>query len=313
MRRVGLPSLSKLPWIWSLLGAVGLFVAVSAVSRIVSIASLTGNVALASFLVLTGLGQMFVITGGEGAIDLSVPGVVTTSAILSSTLMQGSDARLLFALAGSLALGLVVGALNGWLVTRIRIAPVVATLGMNFILGSVILLLYPLSQNGGPAPALASLVHAKLLGIPTLAFLSVAATALAGLILHYTVYGRQLEASGQSRPAAALSGVRVWRVRWMSYVICAVLAAFAGFLLMAFSGNAFLGMGTRYQLESIATAVLGGTVIAGGASTATGAFTGALFLTFIVSFLGLSQFGGGPQDVVEGLLVLGVLVVGRRT
>ena len=309
---MNLSTLQRWPWIWSLLGAIGLFIAVAAISNVVSLASLTGNIALASFLVLTGLGQMFVITGGEGAIDLSVPGVVTTSAILAATLTHADPNRVALAFLGSFGLGLVVGLANGLLVTRVRIAPVVATLGMNFVLGSAILLLYPTSQNGGPAPGFAKFVHGAVLGIPLLALLAIVATALAGLVLHYTIYGRQLEASGQSRAAAALAGARVWNVRWLSYGICSTAAAIAGFLLMNFSGGAFLGMGVRYQLESIATAVLGGTVISGGASTAMGAFTGALFLTFIISFLGLSQFGGGPQDVVEGLLVLAVLVAGRR-
>ncbi|MCL6521450.1 MAG: ABC transporter permease [Firmicutes bacterium] len=299
-------------WIWSLAGGAVAYLATAVLQQRLSWEALVTNLGLAGFLVVVGLGQMLVITGGAGGIDLSVSGMVTLAAILQATVAHGRDgAAMLAGVGAALGAGLLLGAVNGALVVGLRLPAMVATLATGFMLDSLIQLYYGVGQGGAPSPALARWVHGSLLGLPDMLWLSLLLTALAGLLLQHTRYGRHLEAGGQSEAAAELTGIRVGRVRFLSYVLSSLAASLGGVLLGAYAGGAFLGMGSPYQLGSIAAVVLGGSLIAGGRSTALGVFGGAVLLRFLETGMQATGLSAGARNVLEGAMIILVLALRR--
>jgi ribose transport system permease protein len=298
-------------WIWSFVGALVAWVLIGVVSGNPSLDSLRINATLAAFLALVGLGQMLVVTGGGGGIDLSIPFVITLSAYWSSGVMNGDDAALVAGLAVGLGVGLSAGLANAFVVVGLGIPPIVGTLAIGFVVDSAVNVYASRTTLGAPSPALAEFVRGSILGIPSIVLVCVALAALAGVFLHRTVRGRQLVAAGQSEAAAALSGVAVARVRAIAYVVSGVLAGFTGVALAGYNNGAFLNMGDPYLLASIGAVVLGGSLIAGGRSTAAGTLGGALFLTLIVTLMVVSRLEIGLQYLFEGLLIILVLIAAR--
>jgi ribose transport system permease protein len=304
--------LGRLPWLWSYLAAVAAYLALSFLTRHFTLASLVVNLGLAGFLTLAGLGQMFAITGGAGGIDLSVPSVLTLAAMLSTAVTHGANSLTAAGAVAGLALGLAVGLVNGGLVVGLRLPPIVATLATGFVLESFIQISYPQAEAGAPSPLLENVVRGSVLGLPWMLWISLAATVVLGALLQSTLYGRHLEAAGQNETAARLTRIAVGRVRLVSYALSGLLASLTGVLLAAYAGGAFLDMGAPYQLGSIAAVVLGGSLIAGGRSTATGVFGGSLLLTFLVTLMEATGLPVGLRDVIEGLIIVLVLAVSRR-
>ena len=301
------------PWLWSYLAVVAAFIAMTVISHRLSLTGLTVNLGLAGFLVVAGLGQMFAITGGGGGIDLSVPSVLTIAAMVDTALTRGASGSAVEGMAAALVVGLAVGALNGGLIVGLRLPPIVATLSTGFVLESFIQLYYAQAESGAPNPAFANAVRGDVLGLPTMLWLAVGATLIVGWVLQSTLYGRHLEAAGQNETAATLTHIHVDRVRFISYVISAGMAAVTGILLSAYAGGAFLDMGSSYQLGSIAAVVLGGSLIAGGKSTAAGVFGGAVLLTFLVTLMATTGLTVGLRDVLEGAIIILVLALGRTS
>ncbi len=132
------------------------------------------------------------------------------------------------------------------------------------------------------------------------------------MLLHRTVYGRWIAAIGQSLPAARMAGIPVDGTRFVTYVLCAVLAAVCGYLFACFSGGAALNMGAEYLLMSIAVVVIGGTAVAGGDSNVPGIWGASLFMFLVVSMLNTYGFGAGVRLILTGLIIIAVILVASR-
>lgn len=301
--------LRRSPWVWAVAGSLIAWLLIGVVTQRFALGSLTINATAASFLAFVALGQMLVITGGGGGIDLSVPFVITLSAYWSSGVMNGSDSRLLTGIAVALGIGLVVGIANAAVIIGLGMPPIVGTLAVGFLTDSAVNVYASNSSLGAPSPALAAFVRGSILGVPRLVLIAVVLTAAVGFGLRRMVRGRQLVAVGQGEQAARLSGVPVGAIRAGTYVMSSVLAGFTGLVLAGYNNSAFLNMGRPYQLASIGAVVLGGSLIAGGRSTAVGTAGGALFLTLVLTLMQSSKLDIGVQNVGEGILIIGVLLV----
>lgn len=295
-------------WIWSLLGVLILWAALSIVTNRFSLHSLSGVAMSASFLTIVALGQMLVVTTGRGNIDLSIASVLTLSAY-ASIIVGRSGFGLPLVLVTALGIGLVAGAVNAFLVVLVRIPAIIATLASGYILATATLLANRLAGGGSVSPALRDLVTGKVADIPLMIPLALVAVGAAGFVLRRTVYGKTLSAVGQSERAAALAGIRTGRVVALAFVACSVLAALTGMLLGAYVGGAFLEMGQPFLLQSIGAVVLGGTLIFGGSSTAAGTMFGSLLLVMIVTTMQVAGLPPGMQDIVQGFVVIAVLAL----
>ncbi|MDE3177767.1 MAG: ABC transporter permease, partial [Pseudomonadota bacterium] len=228
-------------------------------------------------LAIMGGGQTLVmLTGG---IDLSVSAVATGSAYLLATNASHGDA---YALAIALALGLVVGAVNGIGVALLRVQPLVMTLGTGLMTGGV-MIVYS-QQMMASQPRVPDLIQtlgagkfAGFVPVDLLLWLIVGGAILFGL--HRTGFGRLVYAVGDNAQACHLAGVRVWRVLFVDYLICSLLAAITGLVLVGGTNAADLSLADSYLLPSVACVVIGGTSIFGGRGGYGGTIVGALILT----------------------------------
>ena len=297
------------PWVWSLFGILILWAMLSAGAGQLNLSSLTGIVGSAGLLAVVSIGQMLVITTGEGAVDLSIPSVMTLSGFVVTGLTNGEDSRLVVGFAAALVLGLTVGGVNALIVNRLRIPPIVATLAVGYILTTATLILNRGFQTYAISPLLATVASGRTFGIPTIFLLAIVLTAGASYLLQVTIYGKSLSAVGQSRQGAYLAGIRVEATTRVAYLTSGILAAIGGMLLSGRVSGAFLEMGNPYTLQSIGAVVVGGSSILGGRATALGTLFGSIFLVMIVTTMQVLRLAGGLQDVAQGILIIAVLAI----
>jgi ribose transport system permease protein len=302
-------SLSRKPWIWSFVAAFVVWIATILFTGGTSAIGLSqAALTFAAFSILVGIGQMFVITLGPGNIDLCVPATMTLAGTVALKFMQVDNSLILPGLAVAVAIGVVVGIGNFALIKLLQIPPIIATLSMSFIVQST-----AIWTNRGlrikPPQALAKFTTETTIGIPHVALVAFVLSVLAFVLLQKTVYGRWIAAIGQSNRAARMAGIPVDGTRFVTYILCAILAAVCGYLLASFSGGAALNMGSEYLLMSIAVVVIGGTAVAGGNSNVAGIWGASLFMFLVVSMLNTYGAGAGIRLIMTGLIIIAVIVV----
>ncbi len=297
-----------IPWIWGAGGALLMWFLIGIFTRNLNLASLIATGTTASFLAIVALGQTVVVTTGRGAIDLSIPGLITLGAYLSAGMLHGSNANLLYVVPIVLLVGCVIGLLNALLVLLLKIPPIIATLGMGYIVTTLILIYNPHYRSTYIASALLFLSRYRVFGVvPVIVLLAILLAALLTLMFRSTRFGKSLIALGQNLEAAELAGINVNLIQAFAYSLSGVLAAFGGILISARVGGAFLGLGDPYLLETVGSVVVGGTLIFGGRAVPIGTFFGSLFLVLLVTAMQVAGMRIGGQYIVKGLLIILVL------
>jgi ribose transport system permease protein len=263
---------------------------------------LSNTLLFAAPLGILAAGQtMVMLTGG---IDLSVVSVATGSAFLMTTtaLKFGNPS----AVAIGLALGLVVGAINGVGVAVLGVQPLVMTLGTGLMTqGIIIVYSQKILASRSIVPDFIHAIGSDRLGgfIPLDVFLWLPIAALVLIALARTGFGRLIYAIGDNRDACRLAGVRVWRLLLLDYVICALLASVAGFVLVGHTNSADLSLASTYLLPSIAAVIIGGTSIFGGRGGYSGSIVGALILTVLDGLLTLLDSPEPIKQVLYGAII----------
>lgn len=295
------------PWIWSILGMVVIWIAIGAKTGSGLGGTFTSALSLAPYLMIVGIGQMFVITAGYGSIDLSVPYALTLAGFVSVSTMNGGHGSIIVGVLVGLLAGLAVAVANVLAIELLAIPPIVATLATGLMAQSAVSV-KAATFNAAVDPTLHNFTTANVGPIPLLAICTLVLAAVAGFVLHRTQFGRALQAIGQNRRAADLAGLHVKTTLAIPYLISGILAAVAGILLAAYSSPS-VDIGTPYLLNSIAVVVIGGSLIQGGRSNVTGVWGGAMFLTLLVTLLGVLNINPALQNVVKGGLIILVLVL----
>ena len=276
----------------------------------IRLSSLINNAYTASFLGIAGLAQMLVVTTGRGAIDLSIPGMITLGGYLGMMICNGENARIIPALAIVIVSGAVVGFLNSLMVIYLKIPAIIATMAMNYIIVTMTMLIDH-NFNVFTIPSiLKGFVTNRVAGIPIIIFVVVVLALFFGFMIRSTTYGKSLLSMGQNLEAARLASVQVVKTEMITYVTASVLAGIAGMLISARVNGARLGMGDNYQMDSIACIVVGGTLMSGGRCNAIGTLVGSLFLYLIIAAMQLMGANAGIQSVVKGGLIIVVLLLG---
>ena len=299
-------------WTYSLIGSIVLWLVIGIVTSRLNIQSLLSNATSAAFLAIAALGQMYVVSCGRGAIDLSIPGVITLTAFLSTGIIDGSNANAFHGILICLAVGAAVGFFNSVSVLFLKIPPLIATLAMGYILGTASLVYNEGFNTFKICPFLTGVAKGRLLGIPWIIIVTICIAFLAWLLLNRTTYGRGLTAVGQNIEAAHLSGINTNKTQMIAYIISGVCAALAGIFISARVSGAFLGMGDTYLLETVGAVVIGGTLIFGGRSTIVGTLFGCMFLVLIVTAMQVAGLPIGTQNIVKGALIILVLMVATK-
>ena len=291
-----------------IVGTLILWIAVGIVGRGNFGGSLSEAASVAAFLCIVGLGQMFVVAAGSGNIDLSIPSTLTLGAYLGSTIANGHNGLLVPAGLAVIAFGVLVGAVNATVIKAFRVPPIVATLGVGFILESGYLELSSVPSNG-MGSALNSFSTGRWGGVPYMAVLALACILVGQAVLSRSWFGRRVLALGQSRAAARLSGIGDLGLTYAVYMISGSLSALVGLLLGAYIGGGSLSMGTSYLLGSVAVVVLGGCLVSGGVANAPGVGIASVFLTLLITLTNLLHVSAGVQEIIEGLIIVVLLSV----
>jgi ribose transport system permease protein len=276
----------------------------------------TGNIrAILTFTSVLGfisIGQTLVIL--VGSLDLSVPFVTSLSSVIAGGIMAGQSGKVLPAVLVTLLVAAGIGLANGLVVSLLHVHGFVATLGMGLIISGYLATNYQGSH--GSAPRSFRLLGANQIGpvpVSTLIMLGCAAAAI--VLLRRTRTGHHLYAVGGSREVARLSGIRTSVPVIVAHVLCSLLAAVAGLLLLArlSVGSPTIGSQGDYDLMSIAAVVLGGTLLAGGKGSIVGTLGGVAIFAVMDQVMSVIEVESFLQDVVRGLvIVLAVAVYARR-
>ncbi len=262
---------------------------------------------------ILGVGMTFVIL--TKGIDLSVGSTVALVGVVGALLMErGVPIPLMIPIC--LALGAVVGAVNGFGVSYWRIPAFITTLGTMVMVRGFALML---ADGGTVKPGKAAedfffLGGGYLFGIPTPIYVFVIVCILAGVTLKLTPFGRAVYAVGSNEEAAHLSGVNVPLVTFGVYIIGGVLAALSGLIFLSRLSVGDPNSGLGLELEAITIAVIGGASLFGGEGTVIGTIGGAMVLAIIANVLNLAGVSPFSQQVVKGaIIILAVLMeTGRK-
>ena len=251
-------------------------------------------------IAIVAVGMTFVLL--TGGIDLSVGSIIFLAGAVGGSLvvrMQWPVAAVWPVMA---AVGLLCGAVNGLLVTRLRLSPFIVTLAVLFIARGLGLWITETRALNLPE-AFLGLAAARLLWIPLPVWLLGGLVAAAQFTLSHTPFGRQLYAVGNDPAAARKAGVGVERMQVAVYMICATTAAVGGMIALAQLAAVSPNMGQGRELEVIAAAVLGGASLFGGRGTAVGAVLGALLIETVRNGLNLVDADPYIYPMISGAII----------
>ena len=258
---------------------------------------------------LLGIGQTFVIL--SGGIDLSVSSIVTLSNVFAAGMMVGMDERLLPVALLCLGVGLLIGLANAFVIIRLQVVPIIATLGM-MVIGQGIALSYTREPIGLIPRGLYALATGQLGPLPMSTIWLLLIILLSFLLLYQTPFGRHLYATGGDSEIARLSGVAVNRIRALTYLLSGVLAAATGLYLTSRMGSGDPKVGPGLELDSIAAVLLGGTVLGGGRGGLVGTIAGVLVLVLVGNVFNQLGLRVWHQQVAKGLIIVLAVAIYRQ-
>lgn len=261
---------------------------------------------------------LVVLTSG---IDLSVGSVLALSGAVTAGLLKAGitvpqlNLFIGFTLPGAIIAGLltgtILGYLNGWVITRFKVPPFVATLAMLTIARGLTMLWtkgYPISSLGS---SFAYIGTGWFLGIPVLVWLAALAVLSVLLLTTKTALGRYIYAIGGNENASRLSGIRINKVKLIVYAISGGLAAVGGIMVTSRLDSAQPNAGNSYELDSIAAVVIGGTSLSGGRGSVMGTVLGAVIIGVLNNGLVLLNVSPFWQQVVKGLVILFAVIIDK--
>jgi len=293
---------------------------------------------LAQAIVIVGLlavGETVVIIAG--ALDISVGSIASIGSVVSASVLVGAGTvgslafiptnNVLIAVLAGIIAGVLAGVINGFIVTKLRVNPIIATLGTLAAFAGIAFLLAPDGKPVGvlTQPQFTWLAQGRFLtetpipplngsnwtGIPVLTVILVIVAVFVHIIMSYTDFGRAIYAIGGNDIAARLAGINLTRVRVLMYMLSGGISGLAGVLLTArtTSGNPITGTGL--ELQAITAVFLGGAATAGGKGTIMGTFLAVILVGVLNNGMNLLGFNTFVQRVALGLLLIAAVAVSQ--
>ena len=272
------------------------------------------------------LGACFaILTAGA---DLSAGRVVGLSAVVSASMLQASNyANKFFPHLGALPLiipvligilaGTIVGILNGFIVSKFDVPPFIATLGTQVIVYGACSIYFDLPPNksqpiGGLRTDFTNLGTGSFLGIPYIIIIAILSVVFMYVLMNKTKLGKDVYAIGGNKEAAVVSGINVTKTLFLIYIIAGTLFGLGGVLEAARTGGATNNYGNGYELDAIASCVVGGWSVTGGVGTVPGIVIGVLIFSVInygLTFIGVSPYW---QQIIKGIIIVAAVAVDVR-
>lgn len=239
----------------------------------------------------------------SGMFDLSVGSVVAFSGGMAGYLMYYHNMHFLVAILAGLSGSVLIGFVNGWLIARVGINPMIQTLAMMGIVRGMALMLSGAGIQNFPYNFI-YIGQSKLLGLQAPVWYMLFIVLLFNFLVTRTVFFRRYYFIGSNERAARLSGIQVEKMKICAFVISATLAGIAGILLSSRLGAALSTSGRGLELRVITAVILGGASLSGGFGKIWGAFLGALFMALINNLLIIGRISGYWQEIILGIILI---------
>jgi ribose transport system permease protein len=264
----------------------------------------------ASPLAVLAIGEMFVLA--IGGFDLTIGAIVTFVVLVSSKLLANDPANALPTILIMLASGVLIGLVNGLIVSYLKVPSFITTLGMMLLVRGYALYFV----GGAPQGYLTDnwrafgrnyIENVPIFGrVPYALIILIVIGVISVIIFHRANYGKQVLAIGDNVRASLLSGVRVKLIRVITFILCAVFAIIGGIMIGGYGGvNVTIGEGL--EMQAIAACVVGGVLLGGGKGSVLNVIFGAFTLQAIVNLLNLLGLPKPYTDVVQGLIIIGAV------
>ncbi|MDT0268393.1 ABC transporter permease [Streptomyces sp. DSM 44915] len=296
----------------AVLAALCVIGAVTAGDNFLTTSNLQLVLVQASVIGVVTVGMTFVMIGG--GIDLSVGAIVALASVWCTTVATQE-----FGMAGmvfcALAVGVGCGLVNGVLIAYGPMVPFVATLAMMVSARGLALEITGGSTQMVTVDSVLDLGRrdSYVLGVPPLVIMFAVITALGWVLLNRTTFGRRTVAVGGNAEAARLAGIAVKRQRLLLYALSGLCCGIAAFMLVVLSGSGQNTNGNLYELNSIAAAIIGGTLLTGGRGTIIGSVLGVLVFTLITNLFVLNNVESAFQQIATGAIVVAAVLLQRRS
>jgi ribose transport system permease protein len=257
-------------------------------------------------------GQVFAVIAR--GLDLSIAAVLALSGVVGILALK--EVGMSGAIAAMLATGLGIGLVNGVIIVRFKVSPLIVTLGMLSIArGLSLLVTGGLPLYDVPGPMVDRLGYGAVLGVPVPALVALGALLFGAFLLRYTVFGRHVYAIGSSPMAAYNSGIDIGRTTVLVYVLCGGMAGVGGVVLTSWVSAAQPLAAQGLELQSLAAVVVGGVALTGGSGTMLQAFYGALILGMLSNVLNMAGVSSFLQTLLIGVVIVAAVILDqlRRT
>ncbi len=271
-----------------------------------------------SYTGIIALGMTFVIIGG--GIDLSVGsmtafvGAVVVLLMNSlNTVIENEVIVIIIGIAAGIMVGTLVGAFNGFMITKGKIAPFIVTLGSMAIFRSLTLYIGNAGEIRSSNILYGEFGMGSFMRIPVPVWVMLILAAILNLVLNNTRYGRYICAVGSNQDVARFSAINVSFVRFFSYTLIGILVAVSSILLASrFNAVSTSNMGLGFELDVIAAVIVGGTTLTGGRGTVWGTICGAVMLGVINNMMNMVGVSPYLQGTVKGIVILGAVYIQRQ-
>ena len=264
---------------------------------------LTNKLIRSDSLGIVAVGQTFVMIGAS--IDLSVAYTISLTAVMTSQLMQGDPERVPMAILVVLVMGAVIGLVNGLIITKLNVNSFIATLGTSLIIAGILNGTFA-NFKGSVPKSFRSLGYDSLGPIPISVIILIVVVVAGWFILSWTKFGAHLYGVGGSRELGRLSGLRTSRIMIGAHVICSLTAVLSGLFIVSRlgSGAPWVGPDGVYDLESVATTVIGGTALSGGRGGVFGTLAGVLIFGVIDTVFNQLGVDTYLKTVLRGAIII---------
>lgn len=256
-----------------------------------------------------------------GGIDISVGSIVAVSGVVSALILEANPTMVIPAVIVGILAGSALGFVIGFLVAKFRIAPFIATLAMMTMARGIALVLSDGVPHTIDNPFYVSLGNGYLwettspeqISIPIPVLVLVITAVIIGIILYKTRFGRYVYAVGGNENAARVSGVNIYWVKLLTFIINGTLCGVAGIVLAARITSGQPTAATGYELDAIAAVIIGGASLSGGAGKISGTIIGALIIGVLNNGLVLLGVSSYYQQIIKGMIIAGAVILDQRT
>jgi ribose transport system permease protein len=260
----------------------------------------------ASAIGVVTVGMTFVIIGG--GIDLSVGAIIAVAGVWSTTLATQSYGTLGMIFT-AIVVGVAVGLINGVLISYGRLVPFIATLAMMVAARGVAAQISAKQTQVSTNTTINDIASTRLLGIPLLVYILALVVAAGWVLLNRTTFGRRTVAVGGNPEAARLAGINVKFHTVLLYALSGLCCGIAAIMLTSQATSAQAAMANLYELDAIAAAIIGGTLLSGGRGTIIGALFGVLVFSTITNLFAINNLSTEAQNMVKGAIIVAAVLV----